>query len=307
MAKRPEIKIDPMDEFFGIPASMEGSAMVKIKDIYSFKDHPFKVLDDEKMDELVESIKANGVLSPVLVRPRIPEQGYEMISGHRRLHASKKAGLEYIPAIIKEMSDDEATIAMVDSNVQREEILPSERAWSFKMKMDAMNRQGARLDLEADGTCGTEFHKSDENSRKTRETIGSEAGMTGRQVQKYIRLTELIPPLLSMVDNKELPISMAVDISYFSQEVQEWFYEYHRANKGIKPAQLKALKELQNIDNITKYTFTATMNGAVPNKYGGGVNLSERKLNAFFPPRMAAKERERIIIELLTKWKEEQK
>ena len=100
MAKRPEIKIDPMDEFFGIPASMEGSAMVKIKDIYPFKDHPFKVLDDEKMNELVESIKANGVLSPVLVRPRTPEQGYEMISGHRRLHASKKAGLEYIPAII---------------------------------------------------------------------------------------------------------------------------------------------------------------------------------------------------------------
>lgn len=307
MAKRPEIKIDPMDEFFGIPTSMEGSAMVKIKDIYPFKDHPFKVLDDEKMEELVESIKANGVLSPVLVRPRTPEQGYEMISGHRRLHASKKAGLEYIPAIIKEMSDDEATIAMVDSNVQREEILPSERAWSFKMKMDAMARQGARLDLIQDGTSGTEFHMKDDIGKKTRDRIGSEIGMTGRQVGKYIRLTELIPPLLSMVDNKELPISMAVDISYFSQEVQEWFYEYHRANKGIKPAQIKALKELQNIDNITKYTFTATMNGAVPNKYGGGVTLSERKLNAFFPPRMAAKERERIIIELLTKWKEEQK
>ena len=223
------------------------------------------------------------------------------------MHASKKAGLEYIPAIIKEMSDDEATIAMVDSNVQREEILPSERAWSFKMKLDAIRRQGARMDVA--GTSGTEFPKLDEipEEKRTRDQIGKEAGITGRQVTKYIRLTELIPPLLSMVDNKELPISMAVDISYFSQEVQEWFYEYHRANKGIKPAQIKALKELQNIDNITKYTFTATMNGAVPNKYGGGVTLSERKLNAFFPPRMAAKERERIIIELLTKWKEEQK
>ncbi len=299
MAKRPEIKIDPMEEFFGIPTSMEGSAMVKIKDIY-----PFKVLDDEKMDELVESIKANGVLSPVLVRPRTPEQGYEMISGHRRLHASKKAGLEYIPAIIKEMSDDEATIAMVDSNVQREEILPSERAWSLRMKMDAMRRQGIRSDLEEDAgdTSATEWRRLE-----TAEVVGKQIGMGKSQVKKYVRLTELIPPLLSMVDNKELPISMAVDISYFSQEVQEWFYEYHRANKGIKPAQIKALKELQNIDNITKYTFTATMNGAVPNKYGGGVTLSERKLNAFFPPRMAAKERERIIIELLTKWKEEQK
>lgn len=302
MAKRPEIKIDPMDEFFGIPTSMEGSTMVKIKDIYPFKDHPFKVLDDEKMDELVKSIKANGVLSSVLVRPRPPEQGYEMISGHRRLHASKKAGPDYIPAIIKEMSDDEATIAMVDSNVQREEILPSERAWSLRMKMDAMRRQGARTDT--DETCRTEC---DRLGTKTAQNVGESVGLKARQVQKYIRLTELIPPLLSMVDNKEIPISMAVDISYFSQEVQEWFYEYHRANKGIKPAQIKALKELQNIDNITKYTFTATMNGAVLNKYGGGVNLSERKLNAFFPPRMAAKERERIIIELITKWKEEQK
>ena len=262
------------------------------------------MLDDEKMDELVESIKANGVLSPVLVRPRSQEQGYEMISGHRRLHASKKAGLDYIPAIIKEMSDDKATIAMVDSNVQREEILPSERAWSLKMKMDAMRRQGTRSDLgdNASDTSDTKCRRLE-----TSAIVGKEMGMGQTQVKKYVRLTELIPPLLSMVDNKELPISMAVDISYFSQEVQEWFYEYHRANKGIKPAQIKALKELQNIDNITKYTFTATMNGAVPNKYGGGVNLSERKLNAFFPPRMAAKERERIIIELLTKWKEEQK
>lgn len=225
-----------------------------------------------------------------------------MISGHRRLHASKKAGLDYIPAIIKEMSDDEATIAMVDSNVQREKILPSERAWSLRMKMDAMRRQGARTDT--DETCRTEC---DRLGTKTAQIVGESVGLKARQVQKYIRLTELIPPLLSMVDNKEIPISMAVDISYFSQEVQEWFYEYHRANKGIKPAQIKALKELQNIDNITKYTFTATMNRAVPNKYGGGVNLSERKLNAFFPPRMAAKERERIIIDLLTKWKEEQK
>ncbi len=303
MAKRPEIKIDPMDEFFGIPTSMEGSAMVKIKDIYPFKDHPFKVLDDEKMDELVESIKANGVLSPVLVRPRSPEQGYEMISGHRRLHASKKAGLEYIPAIIKEMSDDEATIAMVDSNVQREEILPSERAWSFKMKMDALKHQGARKDLEESNpnTSATEWPKL------TVERIGMESGMKKTQVKKYIRLTELIPPLLNMVDNKELPISMAVEFSYFTQELQEWLYEYHRQNKGIKPAQIKALKELKNIENITKYTFTATMNGALPNKIDRTVTLSERKLNAFFPLRMTAKERENIIIELLTKWKEEQK
>ncbi len=297
MAKREAIKIDPMDEFFGIPAASEGSALIKIQDIYPFKDHPFKVLDDEKMDELVESIKANGVLSPVLVRPRTPEQGYEMISGHRRLHASKKAGLDHIPAIIKEMSDDEAVIAMVDSNVQREEILPSERAWSFKMKMDALRHQGKA----GDSTSGLEGPKL------TVDIIGAESGFKGRQVKRYIRLTELIPPLLSLVDDGKLQINMAVDISYFNQELQEWIYEYHRQNNGIKPVQIKALKELQNIDNITKYTFTATMNGALPNKIDRTVTLSERKLNAFFPARMTAKERENIIFELLTKWKEDQK
>ncbi len=302
MAKRTEIKIDSMDEFFGIPTASEGSALIKIQDIYPFKDHPFKVLDDEKMDELVESIKANGVLSPVLVRPRTPEQGYETISGHRRLHASKKAGLDYIPAIIKEMSDDEAVIAMVDSNVQREEILPSERAWSLRMKMDAMRRQGARTDT--DDTCRTECDKL---GAKTAQIVGESFGLKGRQVQKYVRLTELIAPLLSLVDDKKIPISMAVDISYFNQELQEWICEYHRQNNGIKPVQIRALKDLQNIDNITKYSFTATMNGALPNKIDRSVNLSERKLNAFFPARMTSKERENIIIELLTKWKEEQK
>jgi ParB family chromosome partitioning protein len=253
------------------------------------------------MEELVESIKANGVRSPVIVRPRKTEQGYEMISGHRRLHASQKAGLDYIPAIIKEMNDDEAVIAMVDSNVQREEILPSERAYSLKMKLDAITKQGQRSDLEEEGTSRTECEKL------SAEKAGESFGIKARQVQKYIRLTELIQPLLHMVDNKELPISMAVDISYFTQELQEWIYEYHRQNNGIKPAQIKALKDLKNIENITKYTFTATMNGALPNKIDRGVNLSERKLNAFFPLRMTAKERENIIIELLTKWKEEQK
>ena len=126
-------------------------------------------------------------------------------------------------------------------------------------------------------------------------------------MQKYVRLTELIPPLLSMVDAGNIPISMAVDISYFTQEIQEWLYEYHRQNNGIKPVQIRALKELQNIDNITKYTFNATMNGALPTKIDRSVTLSERKLNAFFPARMTAKEHENIIIELLTKWKEEQK
>lgn len=291
---RPKIHFESVEELLGAPVMKDGTEVVKIKDIHPFKDHPFKVLDDDKMDELVESIKANGVFSPVLIRPR-EEGGYEMISGHRRLHASEKAGLISIPAIIKEMSDDEAIIAMVDSNVQREEILPSERAYSFKMKMDAMSRQGKRTDL----TSGHDVPKL------TSEAIGEESGMTGRQVKRYIRLTELIPEILQWVDEKKISMVMGVDISYFDKEIQQWIVEYRRDNGILLPDQINALKELKNIDNITKYTFTSTMNNALPEKkVNGRVNLSEKKLNRYFPARMTSMERERIILELLEEWKE---
>lgn len=300
---RPKIHFESVEELLGAPVMKDGTEVVKIKDIHPFKDHPFKVLDDDKMDELVESIKANGVFSPVLIRPR-EEGGYEMISGHRRLHASEKAGLISIPAIIKEMSDDEAIIAMVDSNVQREEILPSERAWSLKMKMDAMRRQGARDDL----TCGLQVHKSEDTSvddKKTRQIIGEEAGLGGRQVQRYLSLTGLIPELLVWVDEKKISIAMGVDISHFDKEIQQWIVEYRRDNGILLPDQINALKELKNIDNITKYTFTSTMNNALPEKkVNGRVNLSEKKLNRYFPARMTSMERERIILELLEEWKE---
>lgn len=297
---RPKIHFESVEELLGAPVMKDGTEVVKIKDIHPFKDHPFKVLDDDKMDELVESIKANGVFSPVLIRPR-EEGGYEMISGHRRLHASEKAGLISIPAIIKEMSDDEAIIAMVDSNVQREEILPSERAWSLKMKMDAMRRQGARLDVEED-TCRTEC---DRLGKKTAEIVGDSFGLKARQVQKYIRLTDLIPEIVSWIDEKKITITMGVDISYFDKEIQQWIVEYRRDNGILLPDQINALKELKNIDNITKYTFTSTMNNALPEKkVNGRVNLSEKKLNRYFPARMTSMERERIILELLEEWKE---
>lgn len=174
------------------------------------------------------------------------------------------------------------------------------------MKLDAIRRQGARSDV--DSTSGTQFPKLDNNpeERRTRNQIGSEAGITGRQVTKYIRLTELIPPLLDLVDEKKITISMAVDMSYFNEEVQGWLLDYYKTNGKITLKQMAALKELQNLSNITKYTFTATLNGALPEGKGNGrVNLSERKLNKYFPARMTAKERERIIIELLEKWKAE--
>lgn len=206
-----KIKLQSVDELLGVP-EIAGTQEIEIERIHAFPNHPFKVLDDEKMDTLVDSIRENGILNPVIVRPD-QSGNYEMISGHRRLHAAKIVGLKKVPAIVKEMSDDEAIIKMVDANIQREEILPSERAFSFKMKMEAMSRQGSRVDL----TCGTEFHKSGDINKKTRETIGDEAGMTGRQVTKYIRLVFI---------GSEKKVN--VDIEYYS-EIKDIFSR----NKGI--------------------------------------------------------------------------
>lgn len=197
--KRPgqQLKGLSVQDLLGV--SGEESAMeIDIRLIHPFKDHPFKVLDDDKMQDLVESIQANGVLSPVLLREAGHGQ-YEMISGHRRMHAAQLAGLETIPAIIREMSDDEATIIMVDSNIQREELLPSEKAFAFKMRMDAMRHQGA--------TCGHDVQKL------TQQVVGEASGFSGRQVTRYIRLTELIPELLDMVDNKRITFVAGVEIS----------------------------------------------------------------------------------------------
>ena len=190
------------------------------------------------MDTLVDSIRENGILNPVIVRPD-QSGNYEMISGHRRLHAAKIVGLKKVPAIVKEMSDDEAIIKMVDANIQREEILPSERAFSFKMKMEAMSRQGQRNDL----TSGQNVPKL------TSDVIGEENGMSGRQVKRYIRLTELIPELLECTDNKKIGLVMAVDLSYLDEQVQKWVYEYFKENGFLKPVQVEALKNYSK-DNV---------------------------------------------------------
>lgn len=296
--KREKIHFASVEELLGAPTTTEeGTVEIKVDQIYPFENHPFKVLDDEKMDDLVESIKLNGVLTPVLVRPD-DEGNYEMISGHRRLHAAKRAGLSVIPAIIKLMTNDDAIIAMVDANVQREEILPSERAYSLKMKMDAMKRQGSRSDLT-----------SNHNGRKleTAAIIGEQVGMGQTQVRRFIRLTELIPELLEYVDTKKIGLVMAVDISYFDKQVQQWVYEYIHDNGFIKQEQITALKEKDNLENITQQTLIYAMNEAIaPKKKSGKIALSERKLNKYFPPSMSAAERERVILELLENWKKGQ-
>ena len=298
-AKREKIHFASVDELLGAPnLTGEGTEMLKLESIHSFKNHPFQVIDDDKMSELKESIKVNGILSPVLVRPD-GKGGYEMISGHRRMHAASMLGLDMIPAIVKEMSDDEAVIVMVDSNVQREEILPSERAFSLKMKMDALKRQGKRTDLEE--TSGTECQKL------TGDQVGESFGLKDRQVRKYVKLTDLSPELMRMVDEKQISIALGYEIAFFDKEVQQWIYEYRLENGFIRPEQIEALKKEPGLANMTQHTIILALNRALPEiKTSGKVALSEKKLNKFFPPHMSSREREKIILNLLTKWKEEQ-
>ena len=290
--KREKIHFESVEELLGAPVTKDGTEEIRIDQIFPFENHPFKVLDDDRMQELVESIKSNGVLSPVIVRPD-DEGTYEMISGHRRMHAAKLAGLTTVPAIVKQLTNDEAVILMVDANIQREEILPSERAFSLKMKMDAMNRQGARTDL----TLGRDVPKW------SHEEIGKENGISGRQVKRYIRLTELIPEMLDMVDDKRLGLMLAVDISFFDKDLQKWLYEYIRENGFLKSDQIAALKNTPNLENVTQYTMIQILNSALPEaKVSGKVTLSEKKLDKYFPPHFSAVQREKVIIGLLEEW-----
>ena len=297
-----KIKLQSVDELLGVP-EIAGTQEIDVRRIHSFPNHPFKVVDDDRMNTLVDSVRENGILNPVIVRPD-KNGDYEMISGHRRLHAAEIVGLDKIPAIVKEMSDDEAIIKMVDANIQREEIMPSERAFSFKMKMEALSRQGNRSDL----TCGTEFHKLENINKKTRETIGNEAGMTGRQVTKYIRLTELIPEFLDCVDLKKITIAMGVDISYLDKQIQKWVYEYYRDNGFLKPIQVEALKNSPALSNANQFKVISILNEALPQKSTGAkISFSEKKLDRYFPPNFSAKEREDVIIRLLEQWSIEQR
>lgn len=290
-----KIKLQSVDELLGVP-EIAGTQEIELGRIHAFPNHPFKVLDDDKMETLVDSIRENGILNPVIIRPD-QTGNYEMISGHRRLHAAGIVGLKKIPAIVKEMSDDEAIIKMVDANIQREEILPSERAWSLKMKMDAIKRQGKRSDLT-----------SDQNGPKLSAVeVGESAGISSTQVKRYIRLTELIPEILDLVDQKKVQFTLAVDISYFDEQVQKWIYEYVKDNGFLKPVQIAVLKEQANLSNTSQYNVISILNGALPQKSSSAkVSLSEKKLDKYFPPHYSAKQREEVIIQLLEQWSKEQ-
>lgn len=291
-----KIKMTSVDELLGVP-STEGTVDLDVMMIFPFKNHPFKVFDDEKMAELVDSVKLNGILSPVIVR-HDGEGSYEMISGHRRLHAAKKAGLRKIPAIIKDMTDDDAIIYMVDSNLQREELLPSEKAFSYKMKMDAMKRQGQRNDLTSSQN-GTKSRTADE--------LGKMTGDSRNSIHRYIRLTELIPEVLDLVDDKRLPLNTGVEISYFTRQIQKWFMEYCMENRIPKWNEVAAIRKAFEQSELTQEQLIDVLNGnqeapESPKK----LTFSERKLNRYFPAYMTLKEKEDIIIKLLEQWKKEQ-
>ncbi len=301
--KREKIHFESVEELLGAPVTREATQEIEIDHITPFKDHPFKVIDDKRMEDLVKSIATNGVLTPVIVRECEELGHYEMISGHRRMHAAKLAGLRTIPAVVKKFNDDEAVIAMVDANVQREEILPSERAFSLKMKLSAISRQGKRTDL----TCGNDCHKLEGPGQKSRAIVGKEAGMSERMVQNYVKLTELIPELLDLVDQKKFGINVAMDLASFDKEMQKWLFEYYRDNGFLKPIQISELKH-ENTRNITQAVMIKLLNEALPEqKVCGKVSLSEKKLDKYFPPHFSSKQREMVIIGLLEKWHEEQK
>ena len=291
-----KIKLTSIDELLGV-VNEESAMEIEIDKIKSYAGHPFKVIDDEKMQDLIESISESGVLTPVLIRPD-RNDGYEMISGHRRMHAAQKAGLITIPAIVREMTDDEAVIAMVDANIQREELLPSEKAFAYKMKLEAMKRQGSRTDLTL---------SQNETKLRSDEILSKQVGESRAQVQRYIRLTELIPDLLELVDKKRLNFTIAVDISYIPQDVQKWIYEYICDNGFIKPNQIAALRNYLGQAPVTQSLMISILNSHIPVKAPARkVTLNEKKLTKYFPKNYSSEDMEKVIESLLEKWKQEQ-
>ena len=291
-----KIKLASIDELLGV-VNEESAMEIEISKIHPFKNHPFKVLDDEKMQDLVESVRINGVLTPVLLRMDDNEE-YEMVSGHRRMHAAQLAGLTTIPAIVRELSDDDAIVAMVDANIQREELLPSEKAFAYKMKLEAMKRQGVRTDLTL---------SQNETKSRSDEVLSKQVGESRAQVQRYIRLTELIPELLDLVDSKKLKFTVAVNISYIDKEIQKWIYEYIKDTGFIKPQQITALRNQLNEGSVNQVGMLTIFNKCMMVKPPSrSITFSEKKLTKYFPESYSADDMERVIESLLEKWSQGQ-
>ena len=272
---------------------------IPIGELFPFKNHPFKVLDDESMQRTVESVEQYGVLSPLIARPR-PEGGYEIISGHRRQHAAQLAGLDALPVIVRQMDDDAAVLLMVDSNLQRENILPSERAFAYKMKLEALKNQGARSEL----TCGQFGHKL--IGAKARDIVADESGDNARNVQRFIRLTSLIPELLDMVDEKKIAFNPAVELSYLDESQQRDFLEAMNDTQNAPSlSQAQRLKKLAQEGHFS-YDVAFAVMGEEKKDELDKVVIKNDTLRKYFPRSYTPKQMEDTIIKLLDQWQRKQ-
>ena len=269
---------------------------IPIEELFSFKEHPFKVLDDEAMQRTVESVAQYGVLAPLIARPR-PEGGYEIISGHRRQYAAKLAGLDTLPVIVRQMSDDAAVILMVDSNLQREHILPSERAFAYKMKLEAIKNQGARSDLTS-AQVGRKLEAAD--------IVGQEAGDSRNQVRRFIRLSNLIPELLDMVDEKKIAFNPAVELSYLDESQQRDFLQaMDETQNAPSLSQAQRMKKLAQEEKFTYEAAFAIMGEAKKDELDKMV-IKNDTLKKYFPRSYTPRQMEDVIIKLLEQWQRRQ-
>ena len=285
-----KIKMESFDDLFGIGSDSENNrdkvVMLPLEQLHDFNGHPFKVLDDEKMEETVESIRQYGVLNPVLARPR-REGGYELLSGHRRKHASCIVGLKEMPVIVREYTDDEAAIIMVDSNIQREDILPSEKAKAYKMKYEAMKHQGKKTDMN------------------TLDKVGEAAGENAKKVQRYIWLSRLSDELLDMVDKRKIGFSQGVDISFLSEEAQQWVQVIlEEQSCNVSMVQSGKLKEYGKKGELTLPMVRLILTEEKPKERK--VTLKADKISKYFEENCSSEEIENIIIQLLDEWKNRQ-
>ena len=268
---------------------------IPIGELFPFKNHPFKVLDDESMQRTVESVEQYGVLSPLIARPR-PEGGYEIISGHRRQHAAQLAGLDTLPVIVRQMDDDAAVLLMVDSNLQRENILPSERAFAYKMKLEALKNQGARSDLTSAQVA----------PKLSTEKIGEEVGMSKDNVKRYIRLTNLVPELLDMVDEKKIAFNPAVELSYLDEAQQRDFLEAMNDTQNAPSlSQAQRLKKLAQEGHFS-YDVAFAVMGEEKKDELDKVVIKNDTLRKYFPRSYTPKQMEDTIIKLLEQWQRKQ-
>ena len=265
-----------------------------VDELHPFVNHPFKVQDDEAMAETVESISQRGILSPLIARPR-PEGGYEIISGHRRQYAAKKAGLDTVPVIVRNMTDDDAIILLVDSNIQRENILPSEKAFAFKMKMDAIKRQGARSDLTSAQVA----------PKLSSEKIGEDSGMSKDTVKRYIRLTNLTPKLLELVDDKKISFTPAVELSYLDEKQQCDFMEVMDTTQNAPS--LSQAQRIKKLAQQGKFNYDAVYDimNEVKKSELDAVTIKNETLRKYFPRSYTPRQMEEKIIQLLDAWQQQ--